>query len=134
MTRQATRTHETVYTAGMEPVATRRRTQSPAPHVVFDDLAHLGRPTHQPWLHLLDDEVAPHVLVSEHASVVVWLSIWLARPDAKVRFELSPAGFGTDLRFTLLLDPPIPDNDEIRTMRKRLGWLINNQLRHTDGQ
>lgn len=72
--------------------------------------------------------------MSEYASVVVWSSIRLARPDAKVRFELSSAGFGTDLRFTLLLDPPIPDDDEIRTMRKRLGRLINNQLRHTYGQ
>ena len=118
----------------MEPVATRRRTQPAPPHVVFDDLTHPGRPTHRPWLHLLAGELAPRVLVSEYASVVVWSSIWLARPDAKVRFELSYAESGTDLRFTLLLDPPIPDDDEIRTMRKRLGRLINSQLRHTYGQ
>lgn len=118
----------------MEAVAIRRRTQSPPPHVVFDDLAHPGRPTHRPWLHLLADEVAPRVLVSEHASVVVWSSIWPARADAQVRFELTSAGSGTDLRFTLLLDPPLPDDDAIRTMRKRLGWLINGQLRHTYGQ
>ena len=118
----------------MEAVATRRRTQSPPPHVVFDDLANPGRPTHRPWLHLRADEVAPHVLVSEHASVVVWSSIWPARPDAKVRFELAPAGPGTDLRFTLLLDRPFPEDDKIRKMRKRLGWLINGQLRYTYGQ
>ncbi|MBY6368435.1 hypothetical protein [Rhodococcoides corynebacterioides] len=118
----------------MEPVATRRRTQPPPPHVVFNDLTNPGRPTRRPWLHLLADEVAPRVLVSEHASVVVWSSIWLARPDAKVRFELASAESGTDLRFTLLPDPPIPDDDEIRTMRKRLGWLINGQLRYTYGQ
>ncbi|MFW0872441.1 MULTISPECIES: hypothetical protein [Rhodococcoides] len=80
------------------------------------------------------DEVAPRVLVSEHASVVVWSSIWPARADARVRFELASAGSGTDLRFTLLLDPPLPDDDAIRAMRKRLGSLINGQLRHTYGQ
>ena len=118
----------------MKAVATRRRTQTPPPHVVFDDLANSGRPTHRPWLHLLADEVAPQVLLSEHASVVVWSSIWPARPDAQVRFELSSAGSGTDLRFTLLLNPPVPDDVQIRTMRRRLGWLINGQLRYTYGQ
>ncbi|WP_308014742.1 MULTISPECIES: hypothetical protein [unclassified Rhodococcus (in: high G+C Gram-positive bacteria)] len=101
---------------------------------MFDDLVAPGRPTHRPWLHLLDGEIAPRVLMSERTSVIVWSSLWPARPDVRVRFDLTSDGADTDLRFTLLLDPPHPDEDEIRRMRKRLERLINVELRHTYGQ
>lgn len=42
-------------------------------------------------------------------------------------------GSGTDLRWTLLVDEPVPDEALAAHMRKRLNQLINANLRYTFG-
>ena len=118
----------------MEEIASRRRNQPAPPPVVFDDLCDPTRQPIRPWLHLLDDEVAPVVVESERPNRVVWSSLWLERPDARLQFDLSPADGGTDLRWTLLVDEPLPDDRLTRHMRHRIGELINANLRYTYGQ
>ena len=118
----------------MDEVATRRKNQPPPPHVVFDDLVNPGRETIRPWLRLLDDETLPRVIESEPPSMVVWTSLWPERPGARIRFDLTNDGAGTSLRWTLLLDPPRPDDDAVRGLRKRIDRLINFNLRFTYGQ
>jgi hypothetical protein len=104
--------------------------------VVFEDLAVLDRSGARPWLHLLDDEVAPVVLASREPGYVVWSSLWPQRPDARVRFDLREGGpgGGTDLRWTLTVDEPTPDESLTGHMRKRINTLIHANLRHTYGQ
>ena len=46
----------------------------------------------------------------------------------------SPADGGTDLRWTLLVDEPLPDAGLTRHMCRRIGELINANLRFTYGQ
>lgn len=89
----------------MQAVATRQRTQPPPPWVVFEDLANPGRASQRPWLHLLDDETPPRVLATQ-------------RPT---------------LRWTLLVEPPAPDDRLFRHMCQRIGELINAGLRYTYG-
>jgi hypothetical protein len=104
--------------------------------VIFDDLTTPNRQPRRPWLHLLDDEVAPTVIEADRPSRVVWSSIWVKRPDALIAFDL-PAGDrhnGTDLRWTLLVESPEPDSRMKRHMCQRIGELINANLRYTYGQ
>ncbi len=63
-----------------------------------------------------------------------WSSLWVNRPDAIVRFDLPGGGGGTDLRWTLLVDEPIPEEPMVDHMRKRLNQLINGNLRDTFDQ
>ena len=65
---------------------------------------------------------------------VVWSSLWIKRPDASVRFELTAARGGTDLRWTLYVDDPAPHPSFVNHMRQRIGELINANLRYTYGQ
>jgi hypothetical protein len=68
---------------------------------------------------------------------VVWSSLWVRRPDARVQFDLSPVNGGrggTDLRWTLYVDEPLPDASLTGHMCKRIGELINANLRFTYGQ
>ncbi|GIH16679.1 hypothetical protein [Rugosimonospora africana] len=89
----------------------------------------------RPWLLLLDDEQPPRTLQADKPDLVVWSSIWRKRPDAIVRFELpSDGGAGTNLRWILLLEDPMPEPSLIGHMRKRLNQLINANLRFTFGQ
>lgn len=62
--------------------------------------------------------------------------MWTGRPDARVRFNLASdrRRQGTDLRWTLLVDPPLPAPAVLRHMRRRLDVLINANLRYTFGQ
>jgi hypothetical protein len=56
-------------------------------------------------------------------------------PDAVIRFDLpQDGGCGTDLRWTLHVDEPVPDDALLGHMRKRLNELINANLRYTFGQ
>lgn len=55
--------------------------------------------------------------------------MWVERPDARVRF----CGGGTQLRWTLLLDEPLPAHSLLGHLRKRLNVLINGNLRYTFG-
>lgn len=66
--------------------------------------------------------------------MLVWSSLWTKRPDATVQFDLLPGHGGTDLRWTLYLDEPAPDQALIGHLRKRMNELINANLRYTFGQ
>jgi hypothetical protein len=118
----------------MEAIGSRRRNQPAPPHVIFEDLCDPNRQPVRPWLHLLDDETAPTVVESERPHRVVWSSLWVKRPDARVQFDLQPARSGTNLRWTLYVDEPVPDPALSGHMRKRIGELINANLRYTYGQ
>ncbi len=89
----------------------------------------------RPWLVLLRDEQRPRVVEARPPELVVWSSLWPSRPDALVRFELEPDGCGgTALRWTLLVDEPVPDASKLGHLRKRLNQLINANLRYSYGQ
>lgn len=118
----------------MHAVGTKMRNQPAPPWAVFDDLRDPHRPTGRPWLLLQDGEMEPSVLDAEQSKTVVWSSIWTRRPDARLRFDLvDDGGGGTDLRWTLYLDEPLPDARQLRHMVKRIGELINAELRFTYG-
>lgn len=73
---------------------------------------------------------------ADEQNLVVWSSLWGRRPDARIRFELprDRSGYGTDLRWVLLVDEPPPDASLLGHMRRRINELINARLRHTLGQ
>jgi hypothetical protein len=81
-----------------------------------------------------DDEVAPRVTEAVAPRVVVWSSLWVKRPDSVVRFDLPAGGGGTDLRWTLFVDEPMPEEALLGHLRKRLNQLINASLRYSFGQ
>jgi len=120
----------------MIEAASRARNQPAPPHVLFEALTQPNRDPYRPWLHLLDDEQRPQVLEADQPSLVVWSSLWVRRPDARIRFDLpyDKDRQGTDLRFTLLVDEPVPDASLLGHLRKRLNQLINADLRYTFGQ
>ena len=118
----------------MNVAASRRRNQPAPPQVVFDDLYDPDRQPARPWLVLNDDEVRPTVLESSRPTHVVWSSLWAQRPDASIRFDLTAADGGTDLRWTLCVGDPVPCDADIRRLRRRIDELINANLRYTYGQ
>jgi hypothetical protein len=120
----------------MIEIGIRRRNQPAPPHILFEALTQPDRDPTRPWLHLLDDEERPRIIQAEAPSLVVWSSLWLKRPDAILRFELPPDRNrqGTDLRWTLSVEPPVPDAALIGHFRKRVNQLINANLRYTFGQ
>jgi hypothetical protein len=120
----------------MIEIGSRMRKQPAPPHILFAALTQPDRDPDRPWLDLLDDEQRPTVLYADEPAVVIWSSLWKRRPDATIRFTLSPepAGEGTDLRWTLLIEPPEPDRSAIGHFRKRLNQLINANLRLSLGQ
>jgi hypothetical protein len=116
-------------------IGSRKRNQPAPPHVVFEALIEPDRDPSRHWLALLDDEVWPRVVRADSPSTVIWSSLWTKRPDATVRFDLPPGEHsGTDLRWTLHVEEPMPDEALIGHMRKRLNQLINADLRYTFGQ
>ncbi|PWJ54970.1 hypothetical protein SAMN06264364_105179 [Quadrisphaera granulorum] len=120
----------------MIEVGSRTKNQPAPPWAVFEALVDPHRDPSRPWLTLLDDEIAPVVVEEEHPRLVVWTSLWQRRPDARVRFDVLPAGpkGGTDLRWTLLVEEPAPDAALVGHLRKRLNQLINAELRYSFGQ
>lgn len=118
----------------MEIIGSRARNQPAPPWALYEDLTLPNRQPKRQWLHLLDDEMAPAVLESEYPSRVVWSSLWVRRPDAVVQFDLSGGSSGTDLRWTLFTESPLPYESLTGHMRKRIGTLINANLRYTYGQ
>lgn len=119
-------------------LGSRKRSQPAPPHVVFEALTEPDRDPARPWLDLLDDEQWPHLVEIDKPSLVVWSSLWIKRPDARVRFDLprerGAPGEGTDLHWTLLVAEPAPNADLAGHLRKRLNQLINENLRYTFGQ
>jgi hypothetical protein len=114
-------------------IGSRQRSQPAPPWAIFDDLCDPHRQPGRPWLLLLDDEIAPVIVESDRPCRVVWSSLWLKRPDARLHFDLVSGGGGTDLRWTLYVDEPVPDASLIGHMRKRIGELINANLRYSYG-
>lgn len=114
----------------------RSRNQPAPPWAVFEALVDPDRDPARPWLHLLADEQRPLVLQQRRPDLVLWSSLWVRRPDAQVRFDL-PAdrpGSGTDLRWTLLVQEPLPEAALLGHLRKRLNVLVNASLRYSFGQ
>lgn len=118
----------------MEVIASKKRNQPAPPSAVYDDLVEPHRQPSRPWLHLLDDEVAPTILHSERPTRVIWSSLWTKRADIQVAFDLHPAGNGASVRWTLLAQAPGPDDRQLRHLCQRIGTLINANLRYTYGQ
>ncbi|ANW68003.1 hypothetical protein BCA37_23860 [Mycobacterium sp. djl-10] len=118
----------------MNEVASRRRNQPAPPFAVFDDLCDPDRQPARPWLLLHDDEIRPTVVDSARPTYVEWSTLWTRRPDAIIRFDVTPAPAGTDLRWTLFLDDPTPDPTLTGHLRRRINELINANLRYTYGQ
>ncbi|MGU3586686.1 hypothetical protein ACLBYD_26400 [Rhodococcus sp. C26F] len=81
------------------------------------------------------DEQRPEIIETIEPHLVVWTSIWPWRRDARIRFELSGSRRSdTTVCWTLTVDDPIPDDETIIRMRKRVNELINANLRFTFGQ
>jgi hypothetical protein len=89
--------------------------------VVFEALIEPHRDPTRPWLLLLDDEHRPDVVEAREPDLVVWSSLWDRRPDARIRFDLPPDGYGTDLRWVLLVDEPVPDASLVDATDQRTG-------------
>ena len=119
----------------MIEIGSRKRNQPAPPHIIFEALTQPDRDPKRPWLLLLDDEVPPRVISTRQPDTVVWSSMWKERPDAVIRFDLplDDGGYGTDLRWTLEVDEPVPDDALVGHMRKRLNELINANLRYSFG-
>ena len=119
----------------MIEVGARRRAQPAPPHVVFEVLCDPDRDRYRPWLILRDDERRPEIVEASEPDLVVWSSLWERRSDALIRFELPPdrSGYGTDLRWVLLVDEPEPDPSLLGHLRYRINELINANLRYTFG-
>jgi hypothetical protein len=118
----------------MIEIGNRARSQPPPPRVVFEALVQPNRDPARPWLTLLDDEKPPVIEATQEFALVTWSSLWVKRPDTLIRFDLTEATSGTDLRWTLYVDDPAPDDPLIGHMRKRMNQLINANLRYTFGQ
>jgi hypothetical protein len=120
----------------MHEIGIRKRNQPAPPHIIFEALTHPDHDPQRPWLLLLDDEVAPKLLKTTYPETVVWSSVWKKRPDAVIHFDLprDKGGQGTDLRWRLEVEEPLPDDGLIGHMRKRLNELINANLRYSFGQ
>lgn len=113
----------------------RRARSLPAPpHVVWHDLVNPRSDGVRPWLRLLSDEVPPQVIESENPTLVVWSSLCATRPNDRIVIELSPAGGGSSLRFSLLADGDPPDASRTGHIRKRVSHLLFADLRFTYGQ
>ena len=119
----------------MLEIGSRRRNQPAPPFVVFEALTQPHRDPTRPWLRLLDDEQEPRIVNANEPEQVTWSSLWIRCPEATVQFDLPPgARGGTDLRWTLFVQPPAPSISTIGHMRKRINTLINANLRYTFGQ
>lgn len=118
----------------MIEIGNRARNQPAPPPAVYESLAEPNRDPNRQWLDLLDDEQWPTIIKGEHPRVITWTSLWPRRPDAVIHFALTPDGGGTQLRWTLLVDEPRPDDSLVGHMRKRVNELINAGLRYSYGQ
>jgi hypothetical protein len=114
----------------------RKRNQPAPPRACFEALTKPNRDPMRQWLKLADDEQPPTVIEAIEPDLVLWSSLWPARPDAVIRFDLpfDAERQGTDLTWTLLVEEPEPDAPLLGHLRKRINVLINAELRYSFGQ
>jgi hypothetical protein len=119
----------------MIEVGSRQRNQPAPPHVLYEALTQPDRDPARPWLLLLDDERRPDILEADEPYLVEWSTHWTRRPDARIRFEFprDAEGYGTDLRWVLLVEDPPPDPSLFGHMCRRINELIKANLRYTFG-
>lgn len=115
----------------MIELAHRAKRLPPPPHVVFESLTEPRRTGARPWLFLEPDEVDPRVLVADAPERVVWSSLWPSRPDDEIRFSVLPHENETRLVFTHLSSLPMPDEPELRRLRRRINVLLWADLRES---
>ncbi|GIG64161.1 SRPBCC family protein [Phytomonospora endophytica] len=118
----------------MKTLGSRARRQPAPPPVVWRSLTDPGDPAARPWLELLTDEVPPRVLEAEEPRLLVWSSLWPDRPDDRVRFDITPDGGGSVLRWTLLSEGEEPTASRLGHLRFRMNVLVNERLRLSYGQ
>lgn len=118
----------------MEILGDRARALPAPPHVVWESLTNPERPGARPWLLLADDEVHPTVIRSEFPRHVTWTSIWPARPNDVIEFEVTPKDAGSLLRFTLKTPDGVPVAAELSHLRYRLNRLLFGDLQASYGQ
>jgi hypothetical protein len=118
----------------MLEAVSRKRNQPAPPSVMFEALTEPNRDPSRQWLLLAEEEVIPGIVEIDKPHLVIWSTLWTKYPQAQIRFDLPPGGGGTDLRWTLFLSEPLPPEDEIRLMRRRINELINGNLRNTFDQ
>jgi hypothetical protein len=119
----------------MLEIGSRRRNQPAPPFAVFEALTQPHRDPTRPRMVLLDDEQEPRIVNAIEPERVIWSSLWIRYPEATMQIDLPPCpDGGTDLRWTLFVQPPAPSISIIGHMRKRLNTLISANLRYTFGQ
>ncbi|WP_296607027.1 hypothetical protein [Nocardioides sp.] len=101
------------------------------PHVVWDDLVARKRVGVRAWLALRGDEIEPEVLGAARPHLVVWSSLWPARPDDRVEMTLTARGTETLLGFRLLAPGAPPGDDLTQRIRYRVNRLLYDDLRRS---
>lgn len=120
-----------------KPEAGSRRPNQPALLTSSSGLSPTPDPGPQrPWLLLLDDQVAPRNAGEGRAGFSRVVIDMIKRPNAVIRLGLprDDGGYGTDLRWSLQLVEPFPEDALLGPVCKRLNELINANLRYTVGQ
>ncbi|MFC6079841.1 SRPBCC family protein [Sphaerisporangium aureirubrum] len=118
----------------MIELGARERKQAPPPRVVWECLTEPRRPGVRSWLELREGEIEPRIIEAVCPTLVVWSSLWPARPRDVIRFDLRDAGDGCALRWTLLSPDEAPGDALLGHLRHRLNYLINARLRYSFGQ
>lgn len=118
----------------MIELCSREKGQAPPPWAVWEALTDPFRQASRQWLAVREGEVVPRVLEAREPSLVVWSSLWPERPDDRIRFDITPKGDGSALRWTLLTPSDPPEEARVRELRHRLNELINGQLRESFDQ
>lgn len=118
----------------MAEACSRKRNQPAPPAAILEALTDPYRDPTRPWLLLLEGEQTPRLVEVDKPDIVMWSSLWAERPDARIRFDLAAEDQETGLRWTLLLDEPLPERALLLQMCRRLNQLINANLRYSFGQ
>jgi hypothetical protein len=120
--------------AGGTVLGSRERRLPAPPAVVRRSLAEPHQPGARPWLHLLDDEVAPVVVDDGDPDRLAWRSLWPRRPDLLLTFRLRPVSAETALRWTLTAAGEPPEESLTGHLRYRVNHLLWADLRLSYGQ